>query len=185
MDIDYFFHPYNNTRVNERCAEVALALEFISKYPDYVEVGAVMPYYIESDTWVIYPFDPKGSDDRRLADCDLTDLNVVSISTLEHIGIDQYGNKVINDWEALAGLKQIISTAKNYFITIPMGFNKLFDSQIESILPELNCYGILRKNKPEDPPEWIKVDPVTHLDYEYNKPFPFANFVLIITSETI
>jgi len=183
MDIDYFFHPYNNTKINERCAEVALALEFISKHPDYVEVGAVMPYYIDNDNRVIDPFDPRGNDKRRLAECDLTGLNVLSISTLEHIGIDQYGNTNLSDTEAIKGLNQILTTAKNYFITIPIGFNKTFDKQVEAQLSSIpHKYGILRKNKSDKPPEWIKVDPVTHLDYEYNKPYPFANFVLIITN---
>jgi len=108
---------------------------------------------------------------------------VLSISTLEHIGIDQYGNTNLSDTEAIKGLNQILTTAKNYFITIPIGFNKTFDKQIEAQLSSIpHKYGILRKNKSGKPPEWIKVDPVTHLDYEYNKPYPFANFVLIITN---
>ena len=167
----YLNHVYNNTHKNERCVEIPLALDFITEHPDYVEVGAVLPYYGYTTDQVIDPFDDLGNDKRRLQDCDLTGLNVVSISTLEHIGKEDYGNQEINTHEAFEGLKQIISQAKNYFITIPVGYNKVLDEDIDWILDELNCYGLVRRNNLIEPPKWEKVDPVTHLAYHYNYPF--------------
>ena len=181
----YLKHVYNTTHKNERCVEVPLALDFIAEHPNYVEVGAVLPYYGYTTDQVIDPFDELGNDKRRLKDCDLTGLNVVSISTLEHIGNSDYGNTDIDPHEALQGLEQIISQAKNYFITIPIGYNKVLDEDIEWILEDLNCYGLVRRNNLLELPKWEKVDPVTHLAYHYGYPFNAANFVLIITNKTI
>jgi len=183
--VTYFNHAYNTTIMNERCMEIPLALDFIEQHGDYVEVGAVLPYYGYDADIVIDPFDEKGTDSRRLAECDLTGKNVVCISTLEHIGKAEYGNQEINTHEAFEGLMQIINQADNYFITIPIGYNTPLDHEIEWILEDLDCYGMQRQNGLDEPPRWVKVDPVTHLAYHYHYPFNAANFVLIITNKTI
>ena len=195
MHLNYFYHPYNYTKCNERCVEVALAMEFIREHPDYIEIGAVLPYYTKSAKKVIDCFDPEGDDGRRLSECDIRDENVVCISTLEHFGTDEYGNEKLSKLEGLAGLLQIITTAKNYFITIPIGMNKNLDNQLAYILPELNCYGFERKL--DNPFEWTMVKNINRghffQDNLYNhEPFIFedswiygGNFILVITSEKI
>ena len=85
----------------------------------------------------------------------------------------------------LTPMMQIIDQADNYFITIPVGYNTALDHEIEWILEDLNCYGMHRQNGLDEPPRWIKVDPIAHLAYHYNYPFNAANFVLIITNKTI
>jgi len=186
MDIEYFDHPYNQTLFNERCVEVALALKFIEEHPDFIEVGAVLPYYGYASNLVIDPFDPKGTDTRRIIECDVTGKNVISISTLEHIGVEEYGNEVLSDTEAIESLKQIIDQAENYFITIPIGYNHKLDEQLLELLEDLKCYGVIRvPRESARVPNWKKIYPVTHLRYKYHSPYPFANFVLIITNKTI
>jgi len=198
MNLDYFYHPYNFTKWNERCVELALAINFCERFSEYTEIGAVLPYYApytKKAKRVIDCFDPKGDDGRRLSECDIRDENIVCISTLEHFGTDEYGNKKFSKLEGLAGLLQIMTTAKNYFITIPLGKNENLDNQLVYILPELNCYGFERSL--ENPFKWTFVKNINRGHFFQNnlyndEPFIFenswiygGNFILIITSEKI
>lgn len=198
MNLNYFYHHYNYTTCNERCVEVALAIDFSKRYSDYIEIGAVLPYYepyAKKAKRVIDCFDPKGDDERRLSECDIRGENVICISTLEHFGTNEYENKKLSKLEGLAGLLQIITTAKNYFITIPLGLNKNLDNQLAYILPELNCYGFERSL--DNPFKWTMVKNINrgHFFQENlynNEPFIIenswiygGNFILIITSEKI
>ena len=195
MKLNYFCHFINSTLSNERCVEVALAKEFIKKFPVFTEVGAVLPYYGNRGKKVIDCFDELGDDDRRFSECDIRGENIVSISTIEHFGNAEYNNEKINNLEGLAGLLQIITQSENYFITIPLGFNSILDKQVESILSELNCYGFRRDVN--TPWQWEMVYPITESHFRednlYNKEgftknnnyFYGANFILIITSEKI
>tara|TARA_B100000683_G_scaffold275786_2_gene327665 strand:- start:1316 stop:2512 length:1197 start_codon:yes stop_codon:yes gene_type:complete len=181
--VTYFNHPYNTTMMNERTVEIPLALDFIADHPDYVEVGAVMPYYGHKADTVIDPFDPEATDSRRLAECDLTGKNVLCISTLEHIGLDEYGNENLNTHESYEGFYQIITQAENYLITVPIGYNQDLDGNLEWDLEDISCYGMVRRNALDEPPRWERVNHVNHLAYHYNYPFNAGNFVLVITNK--
>ena len=191
MELEYFIHDYNYTRANERCVEVALAKTFIEKYPQYTEIGAVMPYYGKRATRVIDCFDEEGDDNRRLSECDIRGHNILSISSLEHFGNEDYGNDKLSDLEGLGGLMQILTTAQNYLITIPIGCNPVFDKHILHLLPYLNCYGFKRETA--NPFMWEMVKDITHLNYEYIGEIIHtsqggrygANFILVITSDPI
>lgn len=198
MNLDYFYHPYNFTKCNERCVEVALAIDFCERFDEYIEIGAVLPYYepyTKKAKRVIDCFDPKGDDEKRLSECDIRGENVVCISTLEHFGTDEYGNEKLSKLEGLAGLLQIMTTATNYFITIPLGKNQNLDNQLAYIFPELNCYGFERSL--DNPFKWTLVKNINRGHFFQNnlyndEPFIFenswiygGNFILIITSEKI
>ena len=139
-------------------------------------------------------FDEEGDNDKRLSECDIRGENVVCISTIEHFGTDEYGNTHFDKLEGLAGLLQIMTTAKEYYITIPLGLNKNLDNQLSYLLPELNCYGF--KRNIDNPFVWEMVNPVTKKDFFqdnlYNiEGYAFeeknwiygGNFILVITSE--
>ena len=171
--------------------EIALAKKFIEKYPNYTEVGAVMPYYGNRVKRVIDCFDAEGDDNRRLSECDIRGHNIVSISSLEHFGNEDYNNHHLNDLEGLGGLMHILTMAKNYFITVPIGYNLVFDKHLLHLLPYLNCYGFRRE--PDNLSCWKMERNTTHLNYEYIRdiiPTPQggiygANFILVITSDPI
>ena len=195
MNLTYFYHTYNSTISNERCVEVSLGMEFVKKNPNFIEVGAVLPYYGIDAKRIIDCFDPKGDDEKRLSECDIRGENVLCISTLEHFGTSEYGNKKRSNLEALAGLLQIITTSKNYLITIPLGFNKELDKQLAFILPELNCYGFRRSI--ETPLEWKMVRNIkkehfdeenlyNHQGFSYGNEWIYgANFIIVISSEKL
>jgi hypothetical protein len=67
---------------------------------------------------------------KSLFDIDLSMKNVISISTIEHIGTGDY-NMPINE-NCIEALDKILKESKNCLITIPIGFNKILDNYIAS-----------------------------------------------------
>ncbi len=134
---DLYEHPYNcgytNMRMTERAVELALAKAWIERCDGKVtEVGAVTPYYFFSDKIVdiIDPMDEnhKVTKHESLMECDLVNQNVLSISTIEHIGMGDYGFQ--EQHTAIEGLMKILNESRRCLITVPFGFNKILDEWI-------------------------------------------------------
>lgn len=131
----YFNHSYNLghycRRYTERTVELALADEWLKIYPDSWEIGAVTPYYWPNRVGnIVDPTDkhPQVNCRFSLLDIDLTDKNLLSISTIEHIGQLQYG--LAEDANAIQALQKIASESNNFLITFPVGWNAVLDDFI-------------------------------------------------------
>lgn len=132
-----FEHPYNcgytSARMTERSVELALAKGYIDDCDGgVVEIGAVTPYYFYSDkiSEIIDPTDAhKRVTKKSLFDCDLKDKNVLSISTVEHIGTSDYGmHEAQNTVDAI---EKIVGESASCLITAPLGYNKLLDGWVK------------------------------------------------------
>lgn len=137
IEYPLFQHPFNcgykDTRMTERAVEISLAKEWIEKCEgEIVEVGAVTPYYFTNDKIVdiVDPMDRHTLVTKHLSvfDYDLKDRNVLSISTIEHIGLGDYGFKEAHD--AVEGIIKILKESRSCLITVPFGFNELLDTWI-------------------------------------------------------
>lgn len=160
---------YNNPEDNERKAELPLGAWFLEKFNhEVVEVGEVMNSHIPC-THTIY--DPRAempgtiSQDGRTAD--YKGKNVLSISTIEHVGD--------GDIELI---KRIQKEAKNYLITFPVGFEVAFDqrvmdSDIEYFIIERSADG---SNK------WTQTTNKDFSLYKYSDPCNAGNAIVIITN---
>ncbi len=127
-------HGYNcgyiNTIMTERSVELALGCEYINNCGgEIIEIGAVTPYYFTSDKIesIVDPTDEHNKVDKRISlfDVDLTNKNVISISTVEHIGMGDYGFEEDNN--SVNAINKIISEAKSYYVSFPVGYNKILD----------------------------------------------------------
>ncbi len=130
QEFKYFDHPHNNTRINERTVEIPVSLKFLeSNLENLIEVGCVTPYYSECLHEVIDLTDdhPK-SKKIDATQYDFKNKNVLSISTVEHVGLSDYGNQVKENNAAINLCEKIIKDSLNYFITWPLGYNKVLDS---------------------------------------------------------
>jgi hypothetical protein len=137
----YKKHPsYNAAATNERTIELPLGKYFIDKFKNnIIEVGAVTPYYYECKHKVYDLHDPyKNCIRKDFSMCDIfyKNENVLSISTLEHIGFNDYskqhGRYLKNRWcEGFEILKKIVAYSKNYLLTIPIGYNPILDENIK------------------------------------------------------
>lgn len=133
---DLFEHPYNcgyiQERMTERSVELALAREFIDNCNDRItEIGAVTPYYFYEGkiSEIIDPTDIHArATAESLFDCNLKAKNVISISTVEHIGTSDYG--MHERQNAADAIEKIIEEAESFLITAPLGYNGIVDQWV-------------------------------------------------------
>ena len=174
----YFYHPYNSTRENERIVEVPLGEFFINNF-DYeiTEVGAVMGYYGFNCKEVIDSHDPLPGVTKANAvhDINYSNKNILSISTIEHFKLDEYDNTSNDD--SILFLEKVISSAKNFFISWPLGYNLLLDNYTKNSnkIPFFIMKRISQNN------QWQKEE-TNNFSYLYNSPFPYANAICCVTS---
>lgn len=144
VDLKYYDGKsnYNSIRENERIVEIPIGKYFYDKYKNdnFVELGAVLNYYYDSNHIVYDKYDPH----KNCTRLDFTDnkidfknMSVLSISTLEHVGFNDYGKQngrySIDNWcKGYFIIKNIIENSKNYLITFPIGYNIVLDGLIEN-----------------------------------------------------
>lgn len=149
-------------RSSERAIEVPLAIDFISHYvkdEPIIELGCVLPYYIlKKSNHSVYDLTDRHPqnikrDIRGMGSVDFQG-NVVSISTIEHIGLDEYGIAEGNI-SAKDMLKRILTNARKYFVTFPLGHN----SELDKYVHETNDLGEQYVTRTlEDPNDWTVVE---------------------------
>ncbi len=131
-----FEHSYNcgyiHTRMTERSVELALAKEYVNDCNEkIVEIGAVTPYYFYDDK-ISSIFDITDTHMRvtkkSIFECDLNGKNVLTISTVEHIGTSDYG--IHETKNAIDAITKIMEEAASYLITAPLGYNNLLDEWV-------------------------------------------------------
>ena len=209
---DYFHHPYGHTWNAEREIESAVALRWLERNrQDVVEIGAVMPYYHDDVRHeVIDPYDPRATIVDFMENQDLLMMNVLCISTIEHIGTTDYATNekqnIIDEDAAINALKQILDDGENCLVSFPVGYNKCLDVWVEENLDKLDCFAyekiLWTKNGKRgqsvnqngngelhirtDSPEGVKSlwnfhDNVKSIKGEqYGLPFPAGNYVVFI-----
>ena len=177
FDINYYFnHPHNQTIINERCVEIPVALRFLDifKDDDFIELGAVLPYYIKSNHPVIDPIDQASTIKDCAENIDFSNKSVLSISTIEHIGRGDYHMKKV-DGLAQEVLSKIYNTSKTCLISWAVGYNKPLDSYVRNS-NEFNY--IFHQRVEED--RWVVSEGLHNFDAHYGKPFHNGNAVLWI-----
>lgn len=133
---NFFYHAYNcgykGNRLSERSIELPIALKWLENVEgEVMEIGAVTPYYYpELIHNVVDPADKHYLVNLResIFDVDLIGKNVLSISTVEHIGTGQYG--VVEERDSIQAIDKIIRESKECLITCPLGENPKLDKWI-------------------------------------------------------
>lgn len=140
LELDYYRGSQNMGFINERAVEVSLGKWFVEKFSgsNMVELGAVMPYYLQNvNHSIIDPYD-------LYSNClkidgavfDYTNKNVLSISSLEHVGNDSNYDKYNEEDKAVKLLEKIVNTAQNYLICWGIGQHSKLDEYVrKSNLP--------------------------------------------------
>lgn len=176
----YYDHPYNNTRINERAVEVPISLNFLNQFsPNVVEVGCVTPYYIDAQHEIIDLVDdhPK-SKKQDAVEFDYKNKNVLSISTIEHIGRGDYGIQEKEKNSAIELCKKIIDESLNYFITWPLGYNLILDEWAFT-----NVNGLFISRRDDNKYLWMeKTFNDLTIDNKVYGSFHCANSIIILTN---
>lgn len=138
--IPFFCHRHNcgwpPRRPTERTVELALADRWLSRArtTTVCEVGAVTPYYWPGRiVRIVDPADPHpGVTERKsLFDVDLRGASVLSISTVEHVGLGEYGQPSEPDLAPKA-IRKIVDEAESWLVTFPIGYNAALDHYVRS-----------------------------------------------------
>lgn len=134
---NYFYHEYNNTQINERCVEVPIIWDIVCSHSEknILEIGNTLGYYFDVKHDVVDKYDNSKS---SIINKDIVDFSsqkkydlIVSISTFEHIGIDEKEekdeNKIIR---AIENVRSLLSKTGKAYITIPLGYNIAHDRRL-------------------------------------------------------
>lgn len=183
INLNYLSHPYNcgtGKHKTERCIEIPLALYWLDKINNPYEIGAVLPYYKNNLIHeIVDPVDPKATIEASLFDCDFTGMDVLSISTIEHIHDGSYGI-VIGDYEQenpSSAFDYIAVNSRSYLITFPYGCCNILDKRLLDDGFNCNIYMLSRQANEE----WIQVDKRGLLPYGGN----CGNSVIALTNTNI
>jgi glycosyltransferase involved in cell wall biosynthesis len=178
----YLYHRYNNTWMNERAVEVPIAGHAIDRHPTarVLEIGNVLSHYIPSRHEVVDKYE-HGSGVRNIDVLDLEpdrrwDL-IVSISTLEHVGVDDAPHDPRRGAAAAAMLTSRLAPGGELLLTVPVGYNPELDRALtDGALPGMELRA-LRRTAPG--PNWDEVEPSAVLGLGYDWRNSSARAVLV------
>ena len=175
----YFDHPHNATLTNERGVELVLGFRYIDLVKgELIEVGAVTPYYRQLTHICLDPVDPKATVKDFAENYDFTNKNVLSISTIEHIGRGDYRLEK-NEILAFNVLNKIYDESKSCLITWPIGYNKCLDNLVKDNLSKFNYFFYVKRS--QHPPHWEVVANEEGFNFSYGSPFGAGNSAMIIS----
>lgn len=125
--------------MTERAVELAIADPWLEQVESerVIETGAVTPYYWPRRVaTVVDPYDPHPLVTHRLSlfDMDLSDRDVLAISTLEHIGVGDYG-PVGPDETPVRAFEKIYRESRRFLVTVPYGYNPAVDATLFAWFP--------------------------------------------------
>jgi hypothetical protein len=181
LSMPYFYHAHNCGFAGgpqvERVVELAVANYWLNKVGNAVEIGAVTPYYWPGRVRMV--IDP--ADEHRLVthrqsmfEFDFTQTDVLSISTIEHIGTGEYGvtEPGVSSVNALA---KLLEEGRRMLVTFGAGqYPELDEAVYFGIADQLcNVYYMVRDPGSEI---WIPATKETAWR-EYG---PWANSVAIL-----
>lgn len=135
--VRYFAHPYNYTWMNERAVEVALAAEVLRAHggQSVLEVGNVTRHYLPGDHPVVDKYErAEGVSNTDVVDLDSPDTYdlILTVSTLEHVGLDEDVLDPEKPVRAIEALKRALKPGGLLWMTIPVGYNPDLDRALRS-----------------------------------------------------
>lgn len=175
----YFYKP--ETWYNERTVEIPIVMEIVSQNEkkNILEIGNVLSNYCQIKHDVVDKYDVSenviNQDIAEFSSFKKYDL-VVSISTLEHVGFDEFPKDPLKIVKTLENLFRLISEQGKIFFTWPLGYNKTMDSVLaENGSIFTNQFYLKRISFHE----WKEIDraDLFHGPVKYNSPFFDGNYL--------
>ena len=191
---DYYFDKYVNSYNNERIVELRLSMDYYEEIysegkNNILEIGNVLGFYGYCEHECIDKFAQSDDisrggtvDNIDALDYDYTGRNVISISTIEHIGMKDYNNPTANDGlDAITALDKIRNESKTFFITFGPNHNKNLDEYVKGNLDDYDWHGWCRtgKNQWQYTEQDIKV-----WDMKHDDPYEFANGIILLREKS-
>lgn len=179
QELEYFYHPYNLTFLNERKVEVPIAEAFLKECDAPVlEVGNVLSHYNRVGQTILDKYEKAPgiiNEDVRTYQPEQGFKTIISLSTVEHIGQDEDGSPSLAI-EAILHLRSLLMPEGQMLVTFPMGYNPALDQWIfkQDIFKETT---FLKRVNLQN--EWSEISPAAAVGARFNHPYPFANVLVI------
>ena len=130
----YCLDDYNQSYFNERTAEIPIARAAIASCAGRVlEVGNVLAHYDIAGHTVADKYESGPG----VLNVDVVDLTfdepfdlIVSISTLEHVGLDEDVKEPGKPLVAIEHLKDLLAPGGSLLVTVPIGYNPALDAAL-------------------------------------------------------
>ncbi len=178
----YMFHPYGATLSGERIIEVPIVLKQLKLHGGkrILEVGNVLSHYIECDHDVIDKYEQTP----RCLNIDITAFEptilydfIVSVSTVEHIGWNEYEKVPQKAVQALYSMKKLLAPGGRMLVTIPWGYNPALDKYLQSEECIFTNMRYLKRTSRRN--TWVQTDADVCVNARYGEPYPFANVLVL------
>lgn len=178
---NYFYH-WLGTYENERCVEIPIIWDIIKQHKGkkILEVGNVLSNYFTVKHDILDKYEKSYG----VINQDIVDFKpnrkfdlIVSISTLEHVGWDEIPKEPLKILSAIKNMIDLLEPGGKIVVTLPLDYNPAMDRLIkESKIHFTQAYYMKRISSDN---RWIEVKCNDIIDVKYNKPFPYANGLII------
>ncbi|HEV8563211.1 MAG TPA: hypothetical protein VGR06_43400 [Actinophytocola sp.] len=183
QDLPYAFARYNNSFLNERTVEIAIADYFLAAGKGrLLEIGNVLAHYGHPGHTVVDKYETIPG----VLNVDIVDFKpeepfdtVVAISTLEHVGWDEEPREPDKILRAVEAVRACMADGGRLLITLPIGYNRRLDDALragEIKFPQESW--LVRINQRND---WVEADRDECLTRKYGEPFTGANGLYVGT----
>ena len=179
----YFFAQYNGAWGSERTVEVPLATKVLDKFANQLvlEVGNVLSHYrpIEHEVVDKYEVAPRviNEDVVDIARAQPYDL-IISVSTLEHVGWDEYPQDTAKFGRAVEHLRSLLAPGGMLFFTVPLGYNPGVDAALSAQREAWNALFLRRVSQAND---WVQASYAAVQGSTYGEPFGCAGALAVCT----
>ena len=142
----YFYHPYNKTWKNERAIEIPIALSYLKEFKGkkILEIGNVLSHYVKTKHLILDKFEISS----KVINQDVINFKssikfdlIISISTFEHIGID---DSIYNPKNSIKGIINIknncLSKDGVFLISFPVNYNPALTKLLEGNIFNYKIY---------------------------------------------
>lgn len=175
----YFHHPANDTKQNERAVEIPIIRREMEGRPlATLEVGNVLSQYFGRHKWTTIDLSEK--EDSVIND-DIASYNggpydlIISISTFEHLGIED-GRDKFKSIDAVENcMYSLLSPGGRLFFTVPVGYNIVLDSWLMYRWPGKSRYMV----RTTSDNLWLECNRDIAERMKYAKPYPSANAIIV------
>lgn len=184
--VPYFHHRYHYTWMNERSVELALARQVVDGVDaaDLLEVGNVLAHYVRDGHTVVYLYEHAPG----VINADVVDLElerrfplIVSISTLEHVGLDEDDIDPEKCGRAVEHLRGLLAPGGRLWATIPVDYNRDLDRRIRAGELPFDRLRALRRDSHRA--GWHQVEPDEVWDAGYDRLLFSASGLLVCELE--
>jgi hypothetical protein len=180
----YFFHRYNLTWLNERVVEVPLATATLARHRGgrVLELGNVLDHYGVGGHEVVDKYEQapgvRNIDVLELDDDGRPYDAIVSISTIEHVGVDDDTGDPTRAVAALRLLLSRLAPTGELLITVPVGYNPVLDAAL--VAGEVDGVEVLALRRTGAGPRWEQAAPAGVLGAGYDGAGKTARALLVV-----